>query len=223
VLACLTGSIVGSHTGTGVRIPPVPFFFFISLLDPRFGLFSNIKPLTVWFRFILRLFLLPFTGLSSASPDWQCHLVSMRHGLIITFTFLYWGDHAAVLFCWWAKILQWVLQLIPFCSVALCECKSVRFCWISMLPLLTLVVPYYLVSLICIQGWLLAFEVIYVILLMLVFSVVASEHNKRWVWAEDHIRIDNVLVRMKLCISLFCLMKTRNTLCGNKIVTFNPI
>jgi len=41
---------------TGVRIPPVPFFlffFFIHPLNSLFGLFSNIKPLTIWFTFFL--------------------------------------------------------------------------------------------------------------------------------------------------------------------------
>ena len=38
---------------TGVWIPPVPFFgfFLINLLNSVFGLFSNIKPLTIWFNF----------------------------------------------------------------------------------------------------------------------------------------------------------------------------
>jgi len=56
---------------TGVRIPPVPFFcfFFINQLNSVFGLFSNIKPLTIWFTLFPLFQCEPFTGLSSACPD----------------------------------------------------------------------------------------------------------------------------------------------------------
>jgi len=33
-------------------------------------LFSNIKPVTIWFRFVTFFYCKPFTGLSSPSPDW---------------------------------------------------------------------------------------------------------------------------------------------------------
>jgi len=57
---------------TRVRIQPVPFFcffFFINPLNSVFGLFSNIKPLTIWFTFFPVFYCERFTGLSSACPD----------------------------------------------------------------------------------------------------------------------------------------------------------